>query len=116
MIEEHLREVRYLRQRLEESIRTNERLRQQLEERLATAGRDGGMTALIHLNSTVFLLKKDKNKPFFCPGAPTNIYIQGLDTVTQLSNEIRVLKEENLGLQSRLQASTGASCESQLEF
>nr|XP_046263627.1 myomegalin-like isoform X3 [Scatophagus argus] len=83
-IEEHLREVRCLRQRLEESIRTNERLRQQLEEKLSTAGRDGG--------------------------APTNIYIQGLDTVTQLSNEIRVLKEENLGLQSRLQASTD-TCE-----
>uniref|UniRef100_A0AAZ1X0E4 Myomegalin-like n=1 Tax=Oreochromis aureus TaxID=47969 RepID=A0AAZ1X0E4_OREAU len=80
LIEEHLQEVRCLRQRLEESIRTNERLRQQLEEKLATTGRDGG--------------------------APTNIYIQGLDTVTQLSNEIRVLKEENLGLQSRLQAST----------
>nr|XP_020471629.1 myomegalin-like [Monopterus albus] len=84
LIEEHLQEVRCLRQRLEESIRTNERLRQQLEERLATTGRDGG--------------------------APTNIYIQGLDTVTQLSNEIRILKEENLGLQSRLQASTD-TCE-----
>ncbi|XP_078119731.1 myomegalin isoform X3 [Sander vitreus] len=84
LIEEHLREVRCLRQRLEESIRTNERLRQQLEERLALTGRDGG--------------------------APTNIYIQGLDTVTQLSNEIRVLKEENVGLQSRLQASTD-TCE-----
>ncbi|XP_039671038.1 myomegalin-like isoform X7 [Perca fluviatilis] len=84
LIEEHLREVRCLRQRLEESIRTNERLRQQLEERLALTGRDGG--------------------------APTNIYIQGLDTVTQLSNEIRVLKEENMGLQSRLQASTD-TCE-----
>ncbi|XP_041847738.1 myomegalin-like isoform X2 [Melanotaenia boesemani] len=80
LIEEHLREVRCLRQRLEESIRTNERLRQQLEEKLASAGRDGG--------------------------APTNIYIQGLDNVTQLSNEIRVLKEENLSLQSRLQANT----------
>ena len=53
---------------------------------------------------------------FLCPGAPTNIYIQGLDTVTQLSNEIRVLKEENLGLKSRLQASTGAISESQLKF
>ncbi|CAK6952464.1 myomegalin-like isoform X6 [Scomber scombrus] len=84
LIEEHLREVRGLRQRLEESIRTNERLRQQLEERLANTGRDGG--------------------------APTNIYIQGLDTVTQLSNEIRVLKEENLSLKSRLQASTD-TCE-----
>ncbi|XP_037131629.1 myomegalin isoform X7 [Syngnathus acus] len=84
VIGEHLREVRCLRQRLEESIRTNERLRQQLEEKLANPGRDGG--------------------------APTNIYIQGLDTVTHLSNEIRVLTDENLNLQSRLQASTD-SCE-----
>ncbi|KAL0966450.1 hypothetical protein UPYG_G00295450 [Umbra pygmaea] len=84
MIEEHLREVRCLRQRLEESIRTNERLRQQLEERLATTGRDGA--------------------------APTNIYIQGLDSVSQLSTEIRVLKEENLALQTRLQASSD-TCE-----
>ncbi|XP_057712549.1 myomegalin [Corythoichthys intestinalis] len=84
LIEEHLREVRFLRQRLEESIQTNERLRQQLEGKLANPGRDGG--------------------------APTNIYIQGLDTVTHLSNEIRVLTDENLNLQSRLQASTD-SCE-----
>nr|XP_046215470.1 myomegalin-like isoform X5 [Oncorhynchus gorbuscha] len=80
LIEEHLREVRCLRQRLEETIRTNEKLRQQLEERLATTGRDGG--------------------------APTNIYIQGVDSVSQLSNEIRVLKEENLALQAHLQASS----------
>ncbi|XP_066514417.1 myomegalin-like isoform X1 [Hoplias malabaricus] len=79
LIEEHLCEIRTLRQRLEDSIRTNERLRQQLEGRLASAGRD-----------TV---------------APTNIYIQGLDMVTQLSNEIRVLKEENMSLQSKLQTS-----------
>uniref|UniRef100_A0AAZ1X7W0 Olduvai domain-containing protein n=1 Tax=Oreochromis aureus TaxID=47969 RepID=A0AAZ1X7W0_OREAU len=45
LIEEHLQEVRCLRQRLEESIRTNERLRQQLEEKLATTGRDGGNAA-----------------------------------------------------------------------
>ncbi|KAL7842171.1 hypothetical protein SRHO_G00238600 [Serrasalmus rhombeus] len=83
LIEEHLCEIRTLRQRLEDSIRTNERLRQQLEGRLATTARD-----------TV---------------APTNIYIQGLDTVTQLSNEIRVLKEENMSLQSRLQASRDSS-------
>ncbi|XP_037387018.1 myomegalin-like isoform X6 [Pygocentrus nattereri] len=85
LIEEHLCEIRTLRQRLEDSIRTNERLRQQLEGRLATTARD-----------TV---------------APTNIYIQGLDTVTQLSNEIRVLKEENMSLQSRLQASRDSSKE-----
>uniref|UniRef100_A0AAZ3Q5F2 Myomegalin-like n=1 Tax=Oncorhynchus tshawytscha TaxID=74940 RepID=A0AAZ3Q5F2_ONCTS len=84
VIKEHLREVQCLRQHLEESIRTNERLRQQLEERLSTTGRDGA--------------------------APTNIYIQSLDSVCQLSNEIRVLKEENLALQARLQASS-ETCE-----
>lgn len=42
LIEEHLREIRTLRQHLEDSIRTNERLRQQLETRLANATRDGG--------------------------------------------------------------------------
>uniref|UniRef100_A0A672HK81 Olduvai domain-containing protein n=1 Tax=Salarias fasciatus TaxID=181472 RepID=A0A672HK81_SALFA len=45
LIEEHLREVKCLRQRLEESIRTNERLRQQLEEKLANTTRDGGDVA-----------------------------------------------------------------------
>ncbi|XP_023662239.2 myomegalin-like isoform X3 [Paramormyrops kingsleyae] len=73
-----LREVQGLRQQLEDSIRANERLRHQLEERLATASRDG---------------------------APTNIYIQGLESLTPLANEIRALKEENLALQARLQAS-----------
>ncbi|XP_062380200.1 myomegalin-like isoform X2 [Sardina pilchardus] len=81
LIEEHLREIRNLRQRLEDSIRTNERLRQQLEDRL-TGGQGG---------------------------APTNIYIQGLESVTQLSNEIRALKEENMGLKSRLQSSRDSS-------
>ncbi|XP_029110730.1 myomegalin isoform X3 [Scleropages formosus] len=79
LIEEHLREIRSLRQRLEDSIQTNDRLRQQLEERLATTGRDGG--------------------------APTNIYIQGLDSVSQLTNENRALKAENLDLQAQLKAS-----------
>ncbi|XP_077076922.1 myomegalin isoform X10 [Siphateles boraxobius] len=78
LMEEHLREIRTLRQRLEDSIQTNDRLRQQLEERLASSARNGG-------------------------GAPTNIYIQGLDSVNQLSNEIRVLKEENHTLQDQLQ-------------
>ncbi|XP_076150236.1 myomegalin isoform X2 [Alosa pseudoharengus] len=81
LIEEHLREIRNLRQRLEDSIRTNERLRQQLEDRL-TGGQGG---------------------------APTNIYIQGLESVTQLSNEMRALKEENMGLKSRLQSSRDSS-------
>lgn len=108
LIEEHLREVRCLRQRLEESIRTNERLRQQLEEKLATNRHDGGTAALTH-----YYIFSPSNKwhdsTFFYPGAPTNIYIQGLDTVTQLSNEIRLLKDENTALQTRLKASTGPS-------
>ncbi|XP_016395748.1 myomegalin isoform X7 [Sinocyclocheilus rhinocerous] len=83
VIEEHLREIRSLRQRLEDSVRTNERLRQQLEGCLATAARD-----------TV---------------APTNIFIHSHDAVSQLTNEVRTLKEENLALQSRLQASRDSS-------
>ncbi|XP_062411641.1 myomegalin [Sardina pilchardus] len=81
LMEEHLREIRCLRRRLEDSIQTNDRLRQQLEERLASMGREGGV-------------------------APTNIYIQGLDSVSQLSGQIRTLKEENHALQSRLDQAT----------
>lgn len=87
VIEEHLREIRSLRQRLEDSVRTNERLRQQLEGRLSTAARE-----------TV---------------APTNIYIQGHDTINELTNEIRALKEENRALQSKLQTSTESSEEAE---
>ncbi|XP_016110570.1 myomegalin-like [Sinocyclocheilus grahami] len=36
---------------------------------------------------------------------PTNIFIQSHDAVSQLTNEVRALKEENMALQSRLQAS-----------
>ncbi|XP_057182795.1 myomegalin-like isoform X3 [Triplophysa rosa] len=87
VIEEHLREIRSLRQRLEDSIRTNERLRQQLEGRLSTAARE--------------------------TAAPTNIYIQSHDTVNELTNEITALKEENQALQSRLQTSTESSEEAE---
>ncbi|XP_056619879.1 myomegalin isoform X3 [Triplophysa dalaica] len=80
LMEEHLREIRSLRQRLEDSIQTNDRLRQQFEERLASSARNAAGGA-----------------------APTNIYIQGLDSVSQLSNEIRALKEENHTLQIQLQ-------------
>lgn len=42
------------------------------------------------------------------PGGPTNIYIQGLDSVGQLSSEIRLLKEEKASLQKQLkEASRG---------
>ncbi|XP_034780691.2 myomegalin-like isoform X3 [Acipenser ruthenus] len=84
LTDEHLAEIRSLRQRLEDSIRTNERLRQQLEEKLVLAGRDSG--------------------------PPTNIYIQGLESVSQLSNENQVLREENLGLKARLNQASRESC------
>uniref|UniRef100_A0A8C2XEL5 Myomegalin-like n=1 Tax=Cyclopterus lumpus TaxID=8103 RepID=A0A8C2XEL5_CYCLU len=77
LMKEHLREIRSLRQRLEDSIQTNDRLRQQLEDRLAHSASE--------------------------KGAPTNIYIQGLESVGQLSSEIRLLKEENFSLQNQLQ-------------
>ncbi|GLD67214.1 myomegalin-like protein, partial [Lates japonicus] len=80
LMKEHLREVRSLRQRLEDSIQTNDRLRQQLEDRLACTATE--------------------------KGAPTNIYIQGLDSVGQLSSEIRLLKEENASLQIQLKQAT----------
>lgn len=87
LMEEHLREIRTLRQRLEDSIQTNDRLRQQLEERLASSARNTAGGA-----------------------APTNIYIQGLDSVSQLSNEIRMLKEENHALQKQLQQARTDGC------
>ncbi|CAB1422575.1 unnamed protein product, partial [Pleuronectes platessa] len=84
LMKEHLREVRSLRQRLEDSIHTNDRLRQQLEDRLARVSTE--------------------------KGAPTNIYIQGLDSVGQLSSEIRLLKEENISLQNQLKQNTADGC------
>ncbi|XP_026198735.1 myomegalin isoform X2 [Anabas testudineus] len=83
LMKEHLREIRSLRQRLEDSIQTNDRLRQQLEERLAHKATE--------------------------KGAPTNIYIQGLDSAGQLSSEIRLLKEENISLQNQLKQVTTES-------
>ncbi|XP_024134218.1 myomegalin isoform X5 [Oryzias melastigma] len=80
LMKEHLREIRSLRQRLEDSIQTNDRLRQQLEERLSRTASE--------------------------KGAPTNIYIQGLDSVSQLSCQVGVLKEENISLQTQLKQAT----------
>lgn len=42
LLEEHLVEIRNLRQRLEESICTNDRLREQLERRLASTSKASG--------------------------------------------------------------------------
>uniref|UniRef100_A0A3Q3AD35 Myomegalin-like n=1 Tax=Kryptolebias marmoratus TaxID=37003 RepID=A0A3Q3AD35_KRYMA len=81
LMKEHLREIRSLRQRLEDSIQTNDRLRQQLEDKMTRTASEG----------------------------PTNIYIQGLDSVSQLSSKIRLLKEENFSLQAQLKlAATGS--------
>lgn len=107
-MKEHLREVRSLRQRLEDSIQTNDRLRQQLEDRLArTATEKGNITAV---KDTCCVcpsqLDEHPSSSLLPPGAPTNIYIQGLDSVGQLSSEIRLLKEENLSLQKQLKQVT----------
>uniref|UniRef100_A0A3P9IL13 Si:ch211-242b18.1 n=1 Tax=Oryzias latipes TaxID=8090 RepID=A0A3P9IL13_ORYLA len=85
MMKEHLREIRSLRQRLEDSIQTNDRLRQQLEERLCRTAAE--------------------------KGAPTNIYIQGLDSFSQLSCQVGLLKEENISLQNQLKQATEGSKE-----
>ncbi|NXC20642.1 MYOME protein, partial [Corythaeola cristata] len=69
LLEEHLVEIRSLRQRLEESICTNDRLREQLERRLASAGKDSGL--------------------------PSDVYTQGLEPGLQLSGENQALREDN---------------------
>ncbi|XP_054332628.1 myomegalin isoform X4 [Pongo pygmaeus] len=76
LLEEHLGEIRNLRQRLEESICINDRLREQLEHRLSSTARGSGSTS--------------------------NFYSQGLESIPQLCNENRVLREENRRLQAQL--------------
>ncbi|XP_049621845.1 myomegalin-like isoform X3 [Suncus etruscus] len=76
LLEEHLGEIRNLRQRLEESICINDRLREQLEQRLSSTSRDIGSTS--------------------------NFYNQSLESTSQLCNENRVLREENRSLQAQL--------------
>ncbi|XP_044094972.1 myomegalin-like isoform X11 [Neovison vison] len=76
LLEEHLGEIRNLRQRLEESICINDRLREQLEHRLSCAARGSGSTS--------------------------NFYSPSLEPTPQLYNENRVLKEENRSLQAQL--------------
>ncbi|XP_070124535.1 myomegalin isoform X36 [Equus caballus] len=74
LLEEHLGEIRNLRQRLEESICINDRLREQLEHRLSSTAR----------------------------GSTSNFYSPGLESTPQLYNENRVLREENQSLQAQL--------------
>ncbi|KAM9109056.1 myomegalin isoform 7-T7 [Megaptera novaeangliae] len=76
LLEEHLGEIRSLRQRLEESICINDRLREQLEHRLSSTARGSGPTS--------------------------NFYSPGLESTPQLCNENRVLREENQRLQAQL--------------
>ncbi|XP_073906728.1 myomegalin isoform X6 [Castor canadensis] len=76
LLEEHLGEIRNLRQRLEESICVNDRLREQLQHRLSSTAHGSGSSS------------------HFCG--------QGLESMPQLYNENRVLKEENQTLQAQL--------------
>ncbi|XP_031823259.1 putative neuroblastoma breakpoint family member 7 isoform X2 [Sarcophilus harrisii] len=76
LLEEHLSEIRNLRQRLEESICINDRLREQLEHRLSSATRANGSSS--------------------------SIYMLGLESMPQLCNENRILREENQSLQAQL--------------
>ncbi|XP_058165555.1 myomegalin isoform X32 [Dasypus novemcinctus] len=75
LLEEHLGEIRNLRQRLEESICINDRLREQLEHRLSSSARGNGSTS--------------------------NFYTQGLESIPHLC-ENRDLREENRRLQAQL--------------
>ncbi|XP_026639704.1 myomegalin isoform X4 [Microtus ochrogaster] len=86
LLEEHLGEIRNLRQRLEESICVNDRLREQLQHRLSSTARESGSTS--------------------------HFYSQGPESVPQLYNENRALREENQSLQAQLShASRGHSQE-----
>ncbi|NXD81979.1 MYOME protein, partial [Halcyon senegalensis] len=69
LLEEHLVEIRSLRQRLEESICTNDRLREQLERRLASASKASGL--------------------------PSDVCAQTLEPGLQVSRENQALHEDN---------------------
>ncbi|XP_075616358.1 myomegalin isoform X3 [Balearica regulorum gibbericeps] len=69
LLEEHLVEIRSLRQRLEESICTNDRLREQLERRLASTGKASGL--------------------------PSDVYAQGLEPGLEPSGENQALRDDN---------------------
>ncbi|TKC44033.1 hypothetical protein EI555_015919 [Monodon monoceros] len=88
LLEEHLGEIRNLRQRLEESICINDRLREQLEHRLSSTARGSGPTS--------------------------NFYSPGLESTPQLCNENRVLREENQRLQAQLSHASRGGMEADL--
>ncbi|KAM6167630.1 myomegalin isoform 20-T20 [Erethizon dorsatum] len=76
LLEEHLGEIRNLRQRLEESICINDRLREQLKHRLSSTARGSGSTS--------------------------HVYSQDMESMPHIYNENRVLREENRRLQAQL--------------
>ncbi|XP_045139647.1 myomegalin [Echinops telfairi] len=80
LLEEHLGEIRNLRQRLEESICINDRLREQLEDRLSAPTRGSGSGS----------------------ASSTNFCSQGLDSAPQVHSENKILREENRRLQAQL--------------
>lgn len=112
LLEEHLVEIRSLRQRLEESICTNDRLREQLERRLASTGKASG-TGLHRgqlrggrlctprctgkgtqpLHGAVLGRGAQHPSPF--AGLPGDVYAQGPELGLQLSGENRALREDN---------------------
>lgn len=115
LLEEHLVEIRGLRQQLEESISTNDRLREQLECRLASTGKASG-TAL-HVGCWAGLggaqalhtpLHGEDTHPMHggvlgerfstsppSAGLPSDIYTQGLEPGLQVTRENQALLEEN---------------------
>ncbi|KAK3542637.1 hypothetical protein QTP86_031335 [Hemibagrus guttatus] len=97
LMEEHLREIRSLHQRLEDSIQTNERLRRQLAQRLGSRIQDGGL--ILQSPHCLFLSSGEMINSVLLQTSTS----KGLDSVSQLSNEVRVLKEENQALQRQLQ-------------
>ncbi|XP_063557569.1 myomegalin-like isoform X1 [Gorilla gorilla gorilla] len=76
LLEEHLGEIPNLHQRLEESICINDRLWEQVEHWLSSTACGSGSTS--------------------------KFYSQGLESIPQLCNENRVLREENRRLQAQL--------------
>uniref|UniRef100_A0A8D0YPJ6 Olduvai domain-containing protein n=2 Tax=Sus scrofa TaxID=9823 RepID=A0A8D0YPJ6_PIG len=85
LLEEHLGEIRNLRQRLEESICINDRLREQLQHRLSSTARGRG--------------------------SPSTFSSPGLESTPQLYNENRVLREENQSLRAQLGHVSRGECQ-----
>ncbi|ERE92065.1 myomegalin-like protein [Cricetulus griseus] len=107
LLEEHLSEIRSLRQRLEESICVNDRLREQLQHRLSSTGRESGHSqemdrlqeALLSSQSQLQELEKELEQQ----KAERQ---QLLEDLKEKQEEILHFREERLSLQekdSRLQ-------------